>query len=231
MFPRIDETRAVPLGQRGFSIWQFVAALFVGGALMLVVAQGAGLIDAAKVMVTAQQLRSLDAALRGFQDRYRALPGDGEDFDRLFHRPEARFFVDGGFIDRTGNGRIDGDFFDTLSPTGEQYMAWRDLRASGYWSGDAELIGVAAMPDNFFGGVMGFSATNLGLADVVCLTNVPGRAARALDDSLDDGVLATGRLRARVRETAPELRNVYAAPGEGPYDDGAVYLVCRQWKN
>ncbi|MGC2854827.1 hypothetical protein ACM64Y_05075 [Novispirillum sp. DQ9] len=228
---RTEETRAAPLGQRGFSIWQFVAALAVGGVLMMVVAQGAGLIDAVRVMVTAQQLRGLDAALRGFEDRYRALPGDGVDLHRAFGRPEARFYQGGVFVDRTGNGRIDGDFFDTLSPTGEQYMAWRDLRASGFWAGDAELIGMAAMPDSLFsGGVMGFSAANLGLEDVVCLTNVPGAAARSLDERLDDGVLATGTLRARIRETAPELRSVYPHPGDGAYADDQVYMVCRRWR-
>lgn len=195
----------------------------------MVVAQGAGLTDRVRVLVAAQQLRNLDAALRGFFDRHRALPGDGVEFHRLFRRPEARFFEGGTFIDRTGNGRIDGDLFDPLSPTGEQYMAWRDLRAAGFWTGDAHLIGVAAMPDTPFGGVMGFSAAALGLEDVVCLTNVPGRAARALDDSLDDGAMATGTLRARARDAPSPRRSVATAPGTGPYVDDAVYLLCRQW--
>lgn len=215
---------------RGYSIWQFVAALVVGGALMMMVAQGAGLIDGVRVMVSRQTLLGLDSALRSFVDRHDALPGDGVDLAARFERPEARFFENGAFVDRTGNGHIDGDFLDPLSPTGEQYMAWRDLRASGFWTGDAELIGLAAMPDSPFGGVMGFAGANLGLEDVVCLTDVPGPAARALDDSLDDGSMATGRVRARIREVTPQLRNVYAAPGGGPYAEDAVYLLCRRWK-
>lgn len=225
-----EETRAAPTGQRGFSVWQFVAALVAGGVLWMVVAQGHVLVDGVRVMVVGHQLESLDAALRGFQERYGALPGDGRDLHRLLNRPEARFYEDGAFIDRTANGRIDGDFFDALSPTGEQYMAWRDLRTAGFWAGEAEHIGLAAMPDTVFGGVMGFARTNLGLDDVVCLTNVPGAAARRLDQRLDDGAIATGRLRARIRETAPELRNTYATPGAEPYADDQLYLLCRQWR-
>lgn len=197
---------------------------------MLAVVQGAGMIDQVRVLVTAQQLHGLDAALRTFQDRYAALPGDGPDLHRVLNRPEARFYTAAGVVDRTGNGRIDGDFFDPLSPTGEQYMAWRDLRTAGFWPGDAGYIGLAAMPENLFGGVMGFSAANLGLDSVVCLTAVPGPAARALDDRLDDGAIATGTVRARIRQSEPHLRNVYPAPDTAPYADDATYLVCRQWQ-
>lgn len=225
-----DKARVAPLGQRGFSVWQFVAAIVAGGVLMMVVAQGAGLIDVARVMMTTQQLHSLDAALRTFRDRYRGLPGDGRDLHRVFTRPEARFYQDGGFVDLTGNGRIDGDFFDPLSPTGEQYMAWRDLRAAGFWPGEATHIGLAAMPENLFGGMMGFAAANLGLADVVCLTDVPGPSARALDTRLDDGAIHTGTVRARIRRDGANLRNVFPDPDTAPYADDAVYMVCRQWQ-
>lgn len=217
-------------GQRGFSVWQFVAACAVGGVLMMVVVRGAGVIDPLRVMVTVQQLHSLDAALRTFQDRYRALPGDGPDLHRLLTRPPARFYTSAGFVDLTGNGRIDGDFLDPLSPTGEQYMAWRDLRTAGLWPGDAGFIGLAAMPENLFGGVMGFAAANLGLDAVVCLTAVPGSAARALDERLDDGVIATGTVRARIRQRDPELQNTYPTPDSTPYTSEVTYLVCRQWQ-
>jgi hypothetical protein len=149
----------------------------------------------------------------------------------MFNRAEARFYQGGGFVDLTGNGRIDGDFFDPLSPTGEQYMAWRDLRTAGFWPGEAAHIGLAAMPENLFGGVMGFAATNLGLSNVVCLTDVPGPSARALDARMDDGVIDTGAVRGRIRRDGANVRNVFPDPDTAPYADGDIYMICRQWQS
>lgn len=203
-----------------------VIVVLLIGMMMIGIGQAALMVDGVRVFVLTMRIESLDGAIASFRDRYKALPGDSDDVGRMLGRPPARFWTADGFVSRAGNGHLDGRFFDRASPEGEQYMAWRDLRLAGFWPGDGELIGLAAMPDNPFGGVMGFSDANLGLRGVLCMTAVPGEAARTLDQRTDDGVMATGQTRARVREVDPEVRSVYPAPGEGDYRAEETYMVC-----
>jgi hypothetical protein len=69
----------------------------------------------------------------------------------------------------------------------------------------------------FTTGVMGFQANG----KYVCMGSIPGKAARAMDVSLDDGVASTGTFRATIggANTAP-------AGASATYDDGETYTVC-----
>ena len=74
----------------------------------------------------------------------------------------------------------------------------------------------------------GASWTAVGAGDAdnkVCLSQVPGSAAIAIDTELDDGLGATGRLRATLgtggANTAPS-NAVLAAP----YSEDNVYTIC-----
>lgn len=200
--------------------------MLLGGLMMVGVVKGAAMIDVMRTWQATRLVENVEAAIGTYRDRYASLPGDDDRAAAVLGRQAARFWTGAGFISLAGNGVIDGLFFDRLSPQGEQYMAWRDLRLAGLWPGDGELIGLAAMPDNPFGGVMGFSQANLGLRHVLCLTAVPGAAAASIDAESDDGILSTGRIRARVRDVAPEVRSVYPTPGAGDYDVAETYMVC-----
>ena len=59
----------------------------------------------------------------------------------------------------------------------------------------------------------------------VFLSQVPGSSALALDNELDDGLGATGNLRATLGATAVNTPQSAAALGT-PYNEDNVYTVC-----
>ncbi len=129
-------------------------------------------------------------------------------------------------VSLAGNGKIDGLLDDPGNASGEQYMAWRDLRSAGLVEGDPTLLGQSARPENFFDGDFGFAENNLGLEQVLCLTRVPGRDAELIDKRLDDGSVSTGRLRGTSRWDPVYAKNQFDAPDTAPYDPEKTYIIC-----
>jgi len=65
--------------QRGFTLLEIVIVLLIVGFLLAGVLKGQEMITSAKVKRVAGQLDEIRAAYLGFQDRYKALPGDYRD--------------------------------------------------------------------------------------------------------------------------------------------------------
>lgn len=204
--------------QAGYSAIEMAIAVAIIGTFMLIVLWGTGLVDVGKTYTARRQFENTFAAVLAFRDRWQVLPGDSDAVGVLMGRPPARFHDGEKIINLTTNGVIDGDLIDPASPEGEQYAAWRDLRKSGFYPGAPELIGVAALPDNPFGGIAGFAGEAFGLAMPLCMTLIPGPAALQLDTWLDDGKPLTGRVRSG--------RTVKGPPGQGAYDEATAYTVC-----
>ncbi len=101
-------------------------------------------------------------------------------------------------------------------------------------SGDAAAqIGIPMLPKNAFGGLIGVTggtAAGTGVYGMpangkyVCLGSIPGKAARAMDVAMDDGVANTGVMRSASGNA--NLAPVAGAPGAATYDDGLTYTVC-----
>lgn len=111
---------------------------------------------------------------------------------------------------------------------GESGAFWQQQRAAGFISGNPADAGRLALPTNSWGGVMGILASNMGgnlTGTKVCLSQVPGSAAISIDNELDDGLGATGRLRATqgVGGTNTNPSNTALAP---PYSEDNVYTIC-----
>jgi hypothetical protein len=134
--------------------------------------------------------------------------------------------LDGLPVSFLGDGIIQGELDDPVNVSGEQYSAWRDLRAAGMMEGDPALVGKSAQPENIFDGFFGFAQDNLGLQQVLCLTKVPGRDAQLLDTKLDDGNIATGRLRGTSRWDPAHAKNHFTTPDIAPYDPQKTYIIC-----
>lgn len=217
--------------QQGFTLIEIAIVLVIIGLLLGGVLKGQELIESGKVKKAVNDLNGVSAAYSSYLDRYKRLPGDdGPTLAALTARGG-----DWANITLFGNndGVINATAAITFAPTVESGAFWQHLKASGFLSGNAVDAGVAALPRNAFGGLTGFTSEDVMPATVaglrgnkVCMSQVPGKNAIALDNQLDDGLPNSGSLRATLG-----VSNVNTAPGAivagGVYVESDIYTVCR----
>jgi hypothetical protein len=197
-----------------------IIGLLLGGVL-----KGQELINSAKVKNMAADFKNTQVYIYGYQDRYRALPGD----DRI-----AATHVAGGTTATTGgtvgNGRIEGDW-DSATLTDESALFWQHVRLAGFAPGPSNTADVAYLPTNADGGrigvqsVAGFNTitgpTNpMTGAFVICSDGILGSFATQLDTMLDDSETSTGSVRAILTGTTGNALTTAAI------DPSNQYIVC-----
>lgn len=210
----------------GFTLMEMAIVLVVIGLLLGGVLKGQELIESGRIRNAVATLNGISAAVNAYRDRYRGLPGD-----------------DAGAAGRGWLGAAAGNGDGQVGPAaanpfagdadGETLAFWSHLRFAGLIRGDAEAAGVAARPrqENPFDGDMGVSWGHLQspagavLPLSVCLGNVPGKAAIGIDGQMDDGVPATGSVRASVQATPQAAPQAQAETR--PYSENLRYVVCR----
>jgi hypothetical protein len=82
---------------------------------------------------------------------------------------------------------------------------------------------------NPFGGVYGFQNGAFSIAgNVLCLNNVPGDAAEAIDSRLDDGASNTGTIQAIAEVPAAGTASsaIAKATPAASYVTGTTYTLC-----
>jgi len=215
---------------RGFAAVEIIVVVAVLGAIFLMTLKGTAAVEMMRAIATVYQIRNLQNTVQNYVAQFRQLPGDDAEASKRLGRPPALTIVEGVAIVLAGDGVIQGPLSDPLNPEGEQMMAWRDLRLSGIYDGDPALIGQAAMPDNAFGGVYGFAEDNFGLEQVICATHLPGRAAAYADEKLDDGNIATGRVRGTAKWDPNQAKNRFDTPDTTPYDPNKTYIICMPYQ-
>lgn len=214
--------------QSGFTLIEIAIVLVIIGLLLGGVLQGQQLIENSRVRAAANDFDGIPAAMYSYLDRYGRMPGDDGPTATLAARGAAW----NGIVASAAipDGVIVSPAASTFTGANENGLMFRMLRASGFISGNPALAGAAALPQNPFGGLTGFTnaqvmpvgATGL-QGNKLCMSNVPGSAAIALDTQMDDGVGTTGRFRATdaaAGNTAPGA--VIAAP----YSEDSNYTVC-----
>ncbi|MCA2997058.1 MAG: prepilin-type N-terminal cleavage/methylation domain-containing protein [Rhodocyclaceae bacterium] len=209
--------------QSGFTLVEIAIVLVIIGLLLGGVLKGQELINSAKAKSYAQDFRVIQAALYGFQDRYKGIPGDLAGASTKI--TGATLATTGGTV---GNGQIEGAW-NTTTDTDESCLAFQHLRLAGFLAGNTSgnctgANAAAYFQTNADGGRVGISSTMqiTGMTGSynICSTGVLGKIAKQLDTQLDDGNTATGSFRVSAIGTPA------TALATASVDDATSYLVC-----
>jgi prepilin-type N-terminal cleavage/methylation domain-containing protein len=217
------------LKQQGFTLVEIAIVLVIIGLLLGGILKGQEMITQAKIKNVIADMSGVSAAMYGYQDRYRALPGDDAKADRWGLVPPAT----------AGNGVIEGKYSDAVDK--ESMLFWDHLRRAGFVSGTGAVNpfnavsgkmgvqtgdGSGAAP----AGVLGEAAdTKLFGGLIMCSANLPDKIAISVDAQMDDGDGKKGSVRAMKQGAGPNPDLVAKAAADAYSEDGvSSYVVCRQ---
>jgi len=212
----------------GFTLVEIAIVLVIIGLLLGGILKGQEMITQAKIKNIIADFSGVSAAYHGYQDRYRAVPGDDKAADRWT-----------GATKGDGNGIIVGKWNSTTAAD-ESLHYWDHLRRAGFVSGsgtDNPFNAVSGKMGVQTGdgsgaspvGVLGTAAdTNLITGLIMCSANLPDKIAISVDSQMDDGDGKAGTVRA-TKQTAPNPSLTAKAAADAYSEDGvSTYLVCRQ---
>ena len=175
--------------ERGFSLIETAIVLVIIGLLLGSVLKGQELINNAKVKSYATDFRNIPMQLYGYQDKFKALPGD--DAQVVTHLPGATLATPIGTV---GNDVINGAW-DTTSNHEESCLFWQHVRLAGLAPGPT-IVDCAAnadyWPKNANGGQFGIQSntgfiTMTGTMNgiyIICSKNILGQFVLQLDADL-----------------------------------------------
>ena len=214
----------------GFTLIEIAIVLVVIGLLLGGVLKGQEIINNAKVKSYAADFRNIPVTLYGYQDRFKASPGDDANVtSHLIGATKAQ-----NPAGAQGNGVVDGPW-DTTDATNESCLFWQHVRLANLAPGstivDCASPNSSYFPKNTNGGRIGIQS-NAGLVTItdripgtyiVCSNNIPGQFVPQLDALLDDGNPQTGSVRAILQSAIPGPSSTATVVEANPAD---VFTVC-----
>jgi prepilin-type N-terminal cleavage/methylation domain-containing protein len=207
-----------PRRQSGFTLIEIAIVLVIIGLLLGGILKGQELINSARVKNLATDFRNIPVFIYGYQDKFKALPGD----DKAAVAHVGTTAITPGIGD--GDGVIEGDWDDeNATPPTETYLFWQHIRLAGLAPGSTTLSATDYQPRNAVGGVIGVQSdapfTGMTGAYFICSAGVLGKYAKQLDTQLDDGNGSTGSM--MVGATADG-----STGGTAALVDSTSYTVC-----
>ena len=212
--------------QPGFTLVEIAIVLVIIGLLLGGILKGQEMITQAKIKNSIADFSGISAAYYGYQDRYRAIPGDDSGAATRWTTPTAA-------TAGNGNGIVAGTYNNgaaVCTAAVEACSWWDHLRRAGFVAGNG-----AIQPTNAFAGQIGVQtgdgagATSLGGFSglIICSSNIPDKVAIAMDTQMDDGLIDTGTVRGQL-QAAPNP-NIQAAAAATPYAETGTntYALCR----
>lgn len=197
---------------KGFTLIEIAIVLVIIGLLLGGVLKGQELITGARVRNLISQQDGIKAAFFGFQDRYRALPGD--------YAAASTNIANVG-SNGNGNGRIELVAAGTGVFPQEQILAWNHLTAAGFLNGSYAASGTvpddANNPKNpystylqiVYDGAYGIGTASTQKHNLKTGTQVPVEIIAEVDRKVDDGNPLSGGFQFSVYDggtgTAPTL--------------------------
>jgi prepilin-type N-terminal cleavage/methylation domain-containing protein len=228
--------------QAGFTLVEIAIVLVIIGLLLGGVLKGQELINSAKVKNFATDFRNVPLFIYGYQDKYKALPGDHHTVTTAISgstlatlpassgNPAVACTNPSGGSTCTGNGVIDGVWTSTTT-THETQLFWQHVRMAGLAAGPT-VTTADLRPTNADGGFIGIESGSAATAGayisgmtptyLVCSTGILGKYAKQLDTTMDDGNTATGSMRV---VTAAHTRG-NPASATSAVDDSSSFIVC-----
>ena len=225
--------------QKGFTLVEIAIVLVIIGLLLGGILKGQEMITQAKIKNIISDFSGISAAFHGYQDRYRALPGD--DLGAA-----ARWAAAPAATSGNGNGVVAGTYNNAGAACAANVEAcswWDHLRRSGFVAGSgvnqplnavSGIVGVQT-GDAAGGPVLGAGAAGTGgfFGLMMCSANHPDKVAIATDTQMDDGVRLTGTVRGQLQTANnPNIvvdATAVAVGGGGSYVESGTntYTLCR----
>jgi len=205
-----------------------IIGLLLGGVL-----KGQELINSAKVKNLANDFKNVPVFIYGYQDKYKALPGDQLQASLDTQFPPANTATACTPAAAThcvsNNGVIDGGW-DATAVTDESYVFWQHVRLAGFGPGSTDTASADYRPKNAVNGFIGVTnvaqspVTGIKGTYIVCSDAIPGKFAKQLDTTLDDNNTATGSVMVVAAGTPTGTPTAPIATGS--IVDDTTYLVC-----
>lgn len=186
--------------QSGISIFEVALMLLILAITAGVVLKGQELVFSARSKGLMAQTERARVAFLGFQDRFRALPGDYR-------------YAPGNIAGVTYHGNGDGKIEWGSTPIGpngvanEDEIVWNHLSKAGFYPGNLEYSPsdpTAAIPRNLFGGIQGIAFDNQYASSTATSSirhsiktgnQIPVQFLFEIDTKMDDGDGLTGAFR------------------------------------
>ena len=222
--------------QSGFTLIEIAIVLVIIGLLLGGVLKGQELINSAKVKNLAGDFKNIPVFIYGYQDKFKALPGD--DSGAATHTTGTLATTPAG---KQGNGVIDG-LWNSQTSTDESYLFWQHVRLAGLAPGVTTIPGTPAVGDGYHpvnagGGEIGIQSNNGTFATItsnaagtagtgmtgsyiICSQGILGKFVKQLDTTMDDGNTDAGSM--RTADPATAGKSIATAN----IVDGTAYIVC-----
>jgi prepilin-type N-terminal cleavage/methylation domain-containing protein len=215
--------------QKGFTLVEIAIVLVIIGLLLGGILKGQEMITQAKIKNVVADFSGISAAYYGYQDRYRAIPGDDTGATRW-----------AGAFGGDGNGQVSGAYnvqcpSAVVAGTAESCKWWDHLRRAGFVAGNG-----GQQPFNAVTGQIGVqtgngaspAATGTVLGGfgglIICSAGLPDKIAIAVDTQMDDGLIGTGTVRGQLHTAGPNPTINTAADTSAYAETGTnIYTLCR----